>query len=85
MIGLETPPVTTGLLPDSPHTAGHYHIARLLVSLGYQYYILTALISNPPPKTNDQNNLRDSSVSPSPSLYDISETVDFSKPKWEPH
>ena len=24
-------------------------------------------------------------MSPSPSLYDISETVDFSKPKWEPY
>ena len=53
MIGLETPPVTTGLLPDSPHTAGHHHVARLPVSLGSKYHILTALIKNSPPQTND--------------------------------
>ena len=46
MIGLETPPVTTGHLPDSPHTAGHYHIARPLVSLGSQYHILTWYLDN---------------------------------------
>ena len=31
--GLETPQVTTGLLPDSHHTAGHYHISMTLADL----------------------------------------------------
>ena len=26
ILGLGTPQVTTGLLPDSRHTAGHYHM-----------------------------------------------------------